>query len=161
MAEVSAEVEVEAPLADVWDLYFNPESWRSWVDGFARLTASEGYPEPGGSLSWESTPAGRGRVSERVLEHQPRRLHRIAYTDPGSAGELETSFEMVPADGRGRRTRVVQALRYELQDAGPLAALTDRLFIRSQMRRSLQRSLAGLMIEAAVAAEAKESPAAD
>lgn len=161
MAEVSAEVEVAAPLADVWDLYFNPESWRSWVDGFARVTASDDYPRRGGSLSWESTPAGRGRVSERVLEHQPRRLHRVAYTDPGSAGELETSFEMVPAGDHIRRTRVVQMLRYELQQAGPFAAVTERLFIRSQMRRSLQRSLGGLMAEAAEAAEAKQVPATD
>jgi hypothetical protein len=131
------------------------------VDGFARVTASEGYPERGGRLSWESTPAGRGRVNERVLEHEPRRLHRVAYSDPGSAGELETSFEMVPAGDGKRRTRVRQVLRYELQQAGPLAVLTDRLFIRSQMRGSLQRSLADLSIEVAEAAEARESPRAD
>ena len=148
MAEVGAEIEIAAPLADVWGVYFDPESWRSWVDGFARVTASDGYPERGGTLSWESTPAGRGRVSERVLEHEPRHLHRIAYTDPGSAGELETRFEMLPAGEGVRRTRVRQTLRYELHEGGPVAALTERFFIRSQMRRSLQRSLADLLVEA-------------
>jgi uncharacterized protein YndB with AHSA1/START domain len=148
MSEVEAEVEIEVPLADVWALYFDPEAWRTWVDGFARITASDGYPERGGTLSWESTPAGRGRVSERVLEHEPRSLHRVSYTDPGSAGELETRFEMVPAKGEARRTRVRQRLSYALHEAGALSAITDRLFIRSQMRGSLQRSLGGLRLEA-------------
>jgi uncharacterized protein YndB with AHSA1/START domain len=155
MAEVGGEVEIAAPLAEVWQLYFDAARWGSWVDGFARLSVSDGYPERGGTLVWESTPAGRGRVSERVLEHEPRRLHRISYSDPGSVGELETRFEMMPAGEEGRRTLVSQRQRYQLHDGGPLAALTDRLFIRSQMRGSLQRSLAGLRAEAAARAPAR------
>jgi uncharacterized protein YndB with AHSA1/START domain len=151
MAEVSAEVEIPTPLADVWDLYFDPDRWPSWVDGFARITAADGYPEVGGTLSWESTAAGRGPVSERVLAHEPRSLHRISYADPGSVGELETRFEMVPAGDRQRRTRVIQTLRYRLVGAGPLGPITDRLFIRTQMRRSVQRSLVHLRSEAASA----------
>lgn len=154
MAEVGGQVEIAAPLADVWELYFDAESWPSWVDGFARVSARDGYPAKGGTLVWESTPAGRGRVSERVLAHEPRRLQRISYSDPGSVGELETSFEMMPAGDEGRKTLVSQSQRYQLHEGGPLAALTDRLFIRSQMRDSLQRSLAGLRaeVEARVAA---------
>ena len=144
MTEIEAETEIGAPLAEVWELYFDRESWPLWVDGFARVSAADGYPEPGGTLSWESTPAGRGSVRERVLAHEPRRLHRIAYVDPGSEGELETRFEMLPAGEGVRRTRVAQVLRYRLRSGGPLGAITDRLFIRSQMRRSLQRSLAEL-----------------
>lgn len=149
MTEVEATVEIEAPLAEVWDVYFDPGRWRMWVDGFARVTASDGYPDRGGTLSWESTGAGRGRVSERVLAHEPRARHRIAYADPTSAGELETRFEMVPGAGSERRTRVAQTLDYALHDSGPLTALTDRLFIRTQMRRSLERSLADLRAELA------------
>jgi uncharacterized protein YndB with AHSA1/START domain len=151
MAEVSAEVEVAAPLADVWALYFDPDRWPSWVDGFARVAAADGYPEAGGTLRWESTAAGRGSVSERVLAHQPRSLHRISYTDPGSEGELETRFEMVPAGDEQRRTLVTQTLRYRLTGGGPLRAITDRLFIRPQMRRSVERSLIHLRGEAAAA----------
>jgi uncharacterized protein YndB with AHSA1/START domain len=160
MSGVEVEADIDAPLADVWDLYFDPDRWSLWVDGFARVTARDGYPEVGGTLSWESNPAGRGLVSERVLVHEPRRLHRIGYTDPGSEGELETRFEMLPAGERGRRTRVAQTLRYRLRRGGPLNAITDRLFIRSQMRGSLQRSLSELRAEAverAVAAQ-RERP---
>lgn len=148
MAEVAAEIEIPTPVADVWELYFDADRWRSWVDGFARVSVSDGYPERAGTLTWESTPAGRGRVSERVIEHDPRRIHRVEYKDPGSAGELETRFEMVPAEGEERKTKVSQKLTYELNEAGLFGAITDRLFIRSQMRRSLERSLAELRAEA-------------
>ena len=148
MTEIEATVEIPASLADVWQLYFDPERWPIWVDGFTRVTASSGYPERGGTLSWESNPAGRGRVSERVLEHDPRRLHRVEYVDPGSSGELVTRFEMLAAGPEGRRTSVTQQLSYSLRESGPVAALTDRLFIRSQMRGSLQRTLADLRAEA-------------
>lgn len=148
MGEVEASVEIAAPLADVWDLYFDERRWRSWVDGFASVAGSSGYPETGGSLRWRSTPAGRGDVSERVLEHEHRRRHRVAFRDPGAEGELAVSFEMVPGGEADRRTRVSQRMTYELSSGGPLRALTDRLFIRGQMRGSLERSLADLRAEA-------------
>lgn len=103
------------------------------------MISNEGYPREGGRLRWSSTPAGRGEVSEEVLAHAPRRLHRIAFSDPRTQGELETTFQ-VEGDG----TRVRQELRYTLRSAGPLAPITDFLFIRSQQRGSLRRSLLGL-----------------
>jgi uncharacterized protein YndB with AHSA1/START domain len=113
MATVEASVEVPAPLADVWDLYFGPDRWPSWVDQFAAVTLADGYPDAGGRLVWRSTGAGRGEVRERVLEHAPRSLHRIEFEDPESTGRLETRFEIVPA-GDEPRTRVSQRLEYEL-----------------------------------------------
>lgn len=149
MAEVDAAAEIEAPLAEVWDLYFDRDRWPSWVDGFASVVSSSaGYPERGGELVWTSTPAGRGRVSERVVGHEPRSLHRIAFEDPAAAGELETRFEMQPAAAGGRSTMVSQTLTYRLSGGGPLSPITDLLFIRTQMRRSLQRSLLELRLEA-------------
>lgn len=150
MGKVEAQVEIAAPLAEVWDLYFECTRWASWVDGFKSVTREEGYPEQGGALEWRSTPAGRGEVAERVLAHEPRSLHRIDYSDPGSAGTLEVGFEMVPAESAasGRKTRVKQRLEYKVTTGGPLRAIVDRLFIRTQMQRSLQRSLADLRLEA-------------
>lgn len=147
MATVEASVEVPAPLADVWDLYFDADRWPAWVDQFAAVVSSDGYPEPGGELVWRSTPAGRGQVRERVLEHEPRSLHRIEFEDPESAGSLETRFA-IAAGGDGPRTRVSQKLEYRLTGGGPLAPVTDFLFIRSQMRGSLERSLGALRLEA-------------
>jgi hypothetical protein len=142
VSKVSQSVLVDASLAEVWDYYFEPRGWAAWVDGFGRTEASDGYPEAGGSLRWHSIPAGRGEVTEHVLEHEPRRIHRVAFRDPESAGELRTTFEIA-----GRRTAVTQELEYRLRSRGPFAWLTDRLFIRSQVRGSVARSLARLKLE--------------
>ncbi len=150
MGRVEASVEIAAPLAQVWDLYFDRDRWPAWVDGFAAISAESGYPASGGTLTWRSTPAGRGEVRERVSAHEPRSLHRIDYDDPGSSGTLEVAFAMLPAEsaGSGRRTRVTQRLAYAVKAGGPLRPLLDYLFVRSQMRRSLERSLIELRLEA-------------
>jgi Polyketide cyclase / dehydrase and lipid transport len=142
VSTVSASVIVEASLAEAWDFYFEPGAWPSWVDGFGHVEGSDGYPEPGGSLRWRSIPAGRGEVTEHVLEHEPRRLHRVAFRDSVSAGELRTTFEI-----EGQGTAVTQELDYRLRRRGPFVWLTDRLFIRSQLRGSIARSLAHLKLE--------------
>lgn len=150
MGRVEAGTEIGAPLAEVWDLYFERSRWASWVDGFSSVVEASGYPDEGGTLTWRSTPAGRGQVVERVTAHDPRSLHRVSYEDPASEGRLEVTFEMLPAEtaDSGRRTRVHQSLEYTLTGGGPLSAVTDLLFIRTQMRRSLERSLSDLRLEA-------------
>lgn len=141
MATVTESVVVGAPLADTWEKYFDERVWPSWVDGFGSVEEADGYPETGGTLRWRSVPAGRGTVSERVLEHEPRRHHRVAFGDPETEGELTTSFAIEPGAGGRAATRVTQELEYRLRRRGPLVWLTDRLFIRAQLRGSMQRSL--------------------
>jgi uncharacterized protein YndB with AHSA1/START domain len=153
MSRVSTSVSVNASLAEVWDYYFDPEGWPAWVDGFGQVESSTGYPEVGGSLRWVSVPTGRGRVTERVLEHEPRRLHRIAFSDPEAEGELRVTFAI-----QGGGTLVTQEQDYRLSHGGVFAKLTDRLFIRSQMRGSLQRSLARLKLESEEVAAAGAQP---
>jgi len=142
MSGVAASVPVRASLAEVWDYYFDPAGWPAWVDGFARVESDMGYPEVGGTLRWSSTPAGRGTVTERVVEHESRRLHRVEYEDPETTGQLSVTFAI-----EGEGTMVTQELDYQLRDRGVFAKVTDRLFIRSQMRGSLSRSLARLRLE--------------
>jgi uncharacterized protein YndB with AHSA1/START domain len=142
MARVASAVAIAAPAAEVWEAYFDPVTWPLWVDQFAAVVAADTYPEEGGTLRWRSGSAGRGEVSERVVEHRPRRLHRIAFADPHATGELETSFEIIEAG-----TRVRQELSYELRRRGPFVRISDVLFVRAQMRASLARSLALLRAE--------------
>jgi Polyketide cyclase / dehydrase and lipid transport len=142
MSGVAASVPVRASLAEVWDYYFDPAGWPAWVDGFARVEFDMGYPEVGGTLRWSSTPAGRGTVTEQVVEHESRRLHRVEYEDPETTGQLSVTFAI-----EGEGTMVTQELDYRLRDRGVFAKVTDRLFIRSQMRGSLSRSLARLRLE--------------
>jgi uncharacterized membrane protein len=143
VARLTESALVEASLAETWDLYFEPRTWPAWVDGFSSVESTEGYPEEGGTLVWRSTPAGRGTVTERVIEHQPRRRHRIEFSDPESSGGLLTKFEI-----EGDATRVTLELDYSLPKAGPFAWLTDRLFVRAQVQRALQRTLAAFKREA-------------
>jgi uncharacterized membrane protein len=143
VATLSDSVRIRASLKQVWDYYFEPSRWPAWVDGFARVDESLRYPDEGGTLAWTSTPAGRGRVTERVLAHEPRTLHRIAFSDPESNGELTTRFEV-----DGEATRVTLELTYSLPSSGPIAWVTDRLFVRGQMAGSLRRTLGRLRLEA-------------
>jgi uncharacterized membrane protein len=136
MSRVTESLLVDASLKEVWDLYFDPARWRSWVDGFAAVERSDGYPEVDGTLIWRSNPAGRGTVTERVVEHSPRTRHRIEWSDPESSGELLSEFGV-----EGDSVRVRLTLDYRLPRGGPFAWLTERLFVRGQVRRSLQRSL--------------------
>jgi hypothetical protein len=95
---------------------------------------------------WQSVRAGRGEVTEKVLAHETRKLHRIAFVDPESEGELEVRFAIEPGEGTGS-TLVEQDLEYAITSGGAFSGITDFLFVRSQMRRSLQRSLGKLRIE--------------
>jgi len=142
MATVASEVEIAATAAAVWDFYFDPAGWPSWVDQFGAVVSSEGYPEAGGTLRWRSGRAGRGEVTERVVEHQPRRLHTVAFEDPAAEGELATAFQVIESG-----TRVGQEMTYRLRRGGVLVRITDALFVRSQMRASLARSLLALRAE--------------
>ncbi len=143
MAVVEASVEVDLSLAETWDVFFDQVRWPSWVDGFAKVVADEGYPEEGGTLRWQSIPAGRGEVSERVLEHEHRRRHLIAFTDPATGGELVTTFSIA-----GEGTVVEQKLDYRLSERGPLSWLASVFFVKSQLRASMHRSLVAFKNEA-------------
>jgi uncharacterized membrane protein len=136
MSRVSESALVDGSLKEVWDVYFDPDRWAAWVDGFASVERSEGYPDAGGTLVWRSNPAGRGTVTERVIEHAPRTRHRIEWSDPESSGELLSEFGV-----EGESVRVTLTLDYRLARGGPFAWLTERLFVRGQVQRSLQRSL--------------------
>ena len=136
VAKVSESVLVGASLAAAWDHYFDPKGWPDWVEGFERVERSDGYPEAGGTLVWQSNPAGRGTVTERVLAHEPRTLHRIAFSDPQSEGELTTRFAI-----EGEATRLTLELDYTVGGGGALSRITDLLFARSQVIASLRRTL--------------------
>lgn len=143
MPTLTDSITVQASLSETWDYYFEPRGWPAWVDGFGSVDSSQGYPEVDGTLVWSSTPAGRGRVTEKVLAHEPRRLHRIEFSDPESSGELETTFEI----SRGERTTVSLELAYELAQGGPFGWLAERFFVRGQVAKSLRRTLLRFRLE--------------
>ena len=154
MGVATESVRIKATLAETWDFYFDLGSWSSWVEGFDRVESSDDYPDKGGRLVWRSRPAGRGRVAERVIEHQPRRRHRIAYEDPESDGELVTTFGI-----DGDEVEVTQEWKYRMKEGGVLAPITDRLFVRRQISGSLARTLNRLKLEIEERAGYQPTPA--
>jgi hypothetical protein len=126
------------------ELWTNTGRWASFVEGFARVLDSSGdWPAQGAKLVWESIPAGRGRVTERVVE-SGERVFATEVFDDSLHGTQRARFE--PAGEEG--TRVEVELEYELTRYGPLRAVADSLFIRRALRDSLRRTLARFAVEA-------------
>ena len=47
MGKVAEEVLIPASLAEVWDLYFEPDRWRAWVDEFHAVALAAGGTDNG------------------------------------------------------------------------------------------------------------------
>ena len=143
MRRASARGSLPLPPADALRLWSDVERWPSFVEGFARrLELSEDWPEPGSRVVWESTPDGRGRVTEVVRENEPDRFSTQVY----EAALVGTqTFRALPASGG---SEVELALEYQLSRYGPLRGIADALFIRRALRDSLRRTLFRFGVEA-------------
>jgi hypothetical protein len=125
-------------------LWADTTRWPTFVDGFARLVErGDTWPEPGAKVVWESVPAGRGRVTERVLE-RGLDVFSTEVFEKQLTGTQTAFFE--PSDGG---TLITIELSYQLQKGGPLRALTDVLFIRRALADALARTLRRFATEAA------------
>lgn len=143
MARVAAVHDVAGPLGAAERLWYDTERWPSFIDGFAHLVKLEGdWPAAGSRVLWDSTPAGRGRVVERVVDHRPGEGQALQVEDASLRGTQRVRFEQLQ-DG----TAVGLELDYELKQRGPVRALVDLLFIRRAVRDSLRRTLASFSRE--------------
>ena len=117
--------------------WYDTAGWEDWVDELARVvTVSGPWPQAGSAVTWESGPAGRGRVSERVVRHEPLEGQTVAVEDDSIAGEQSVAF--VPT---GDGVEVVFELTYRIKRRNPLTPLVDLLFVRRVMAASLARTL--------------------
>jgi Polyketide cyclase / dehydrase and lipid transport len=139
----SARSSLPLPPADVLRLWSDVERWPSFVEGFARrLELTDAWPEPGARVVWESTPDGRGRVTEKVTESAPDRFSTQVYEKALMGTQ---TLRVLPAsDG----SEAELSLEYELVRYGPLGGVADALFIRRALRDSLRRTLLRFSIEA-------------
>ena len=117
--------------------------WPSFVEGFARrLELAPTWPEKGARVVWESTPDGRGRVTETVVEHEANRFSTQVFEEALMGTQ---TVRVAPArDG----AEVELTLDYELAKWGPLAGLADAIFIRRALRDALRRTLYRFTVEA-------------
>ena len=138
MGVVRAVQRVPGLASEAEELWYDPQRWPAWVDGFGHVHKLEGeWPAVGARAVWDSRP-GRARARGRGGHglRDPRRpdasrsrtrscaAPSASPSSPGS-GEVEVTLE----------------LEYELKGANVFTPLTDALFIRRSLRESLARSL--------------------
>jgi hypothetical protein len=139
----SAAAEVPLTPEAALRLWTDVSRWPSFVEGFARVVElDDGWPAEGSRAIWESVPAGRGRVTEKVAENAPGRFATLVFEDR-LAGRQE--FRAIESEAGAR---VELSLEYTLTKYGPLGALADVIFIRRALRDSLRRTIARFGVEA-------------
>jgi hypothetical protein len=117
--------------------WYDTSRWGRWVDGLDRvLQTLEPWPRVGGGVTWESGPAGRGRVTETVLAYAPAGGQTVEVSDDTVTGRQAVTFAAVPAG-----VEVTLRLEYRLRRRSPVTPVVDVLFIRREMSLSLGRTL--------------------
>lgn len=145
MSRVSQAASVPLEPSEALELWTDVRRWPSFIEGFARLVECDtGWPEPGSKLTWQSVAGGRGRVTERVVEHDPGARFATRVFEEALTGSQRAEVAAVEAEG----TVIEVALEYELASGGPLRPITDRFFIRRALGDALRRTLRRYVIEA-------------
>jgi hypothetical protein len=138
VARVTAAVTVPGLASEAETLWYDPQRWPAWIDGFGHVDKIEGeWPGVGARLVWVSKPGGRGRVEERVVGYEARTGQTLEVEDEKMRATQSVAFRP-----DGDAVEVALELRYELKDRNVLTPLTDAVFIRRALRDSLRRSLA-------------------
>jgi hypothetical protein len=145
MRVVSGVETFPASVHEAETVWYATDRWRGWVDGLERVELVDGgWPEAGGTITWESGPAGRGRVTERVVSYEPLGGQTVEIEDDSIRGRQTVTFT---PEGDG--VSVVLSLEYELKKRSPITALVDLLFIRPAFRNSIRATLHRFGIELA------------
>ena len=143
MRRASARANVPLTPEETLRLWSDVDRWPNFVEGYARrLELTEMWPERGGRVVWESTPDGRGRVTETVTDNSTERFATQVF-EKALIG-TQTLRAVPTSDG----TEVELSLDYELARYGPLRGLADALFIRRALRDALRRTLFRFSVEA-------------
>ncbi len=142
MAQVRTTALVEAAPEDVWDVLNDTDRWPEWVTFTEKVTYVSEGPFGEGTLYRERSGPGpfKSESEWRVTEFDPprRQVHR------GDLGIMQVvlTFELDPADGY---TRIYQTFDFEVfPQFRPLGWLLERVLIRWQMERGVNRTIRSL-----------------
>jgi hypothetical protein len=137
MGSVQVARRYTASVQDAERCWYDATRWGEWIDGLDRVReVAPGWPEVGSSVTWESGPAGRGRVSERVVSYQPADGQTVEVSDVSITGRQTVGFRRAPGG-----VEVTLGLRYDLRRRSVFTPIVDRLFVRRAMTASLERTL--------------------
>jgi uncharacterized membrane protein len=146
MRTVRRSVHVELPPEQAFDLWVDTARWPMFIDGFSIVESADGdWPAEGAELVWRSTPAGRGRVSEKVIASERPVVLTTQVLEETLTAKQTVSFEPVEEGG----SAVGLEFEYVLTTGGPLRFLTDVFFIRRAESDALARTLSRFATEAA------------
>jgi hypothetical protein len=145
MAKVGASMAVAASVHDAAEVWFDTARWPDWVDGLEEVASVEGeWPTVGSSVVWRSVPAGRGRVTERVVGFDPLGGQTVEVTDDSITGRQTVTF--TPLDDG---VEVALELEYRIRKRSIFNFIVDPLFVRNAWRTSLRATLGRFAIEVA------------
>ena len=143
MRTASAAAEVQLAPEAALRLWTDTSRWATFVEGFARVVDLDpAWPAEGSRAIWESVPAGRGRVTEKVAESTPGAFSTLVFEDRLSG--LQT-LRVSESEGG---SLVELSLEYTLTSYGLLGPVADVIFIRRALRDSLRRTVTRFGIEA-------------
>ncbi len=137
MPRVSARIELPGRVYDAETCWYDTERWPEWVDGLTRVIEVRGdWPRAGSEVIWESHPAGRGTVRERVTDYEPRAGQTSDVDDDSISARQSVTFQP-----RDEGVELQLALQYTLKRRSPVSWVVDLVFIRRLMGASLGRTL--------------------
>lgn len=137
MRTVSAAETFTGSVHDAHERWNDTDAWPSWVEGLSHVVqCSPDWPQVGAQVVWQSGPAGRGRVTERVVSYEPLHGQTVDVEDDAIRGRQSVSF--TPGEGA---VAVTLTLEYEIKRRSFVTPLVDVLFIRRAMATSLQTTL--------------------
>src|SRR5215468_2687823 len=110
MTKVSVAVTLPASVHEAETCWYDTARWPAWVDGLERVVeVSADWPAAGATVTWQSGPAGRGRVVERAISHEPLAGQTVEVQDDSITAQQRVSF--TPADDH---VAVMLMLEYEI-----------------------------------------------
>jgi polyketide cyclase/dehydrase/lipid transport protein len=145
MREVRVALAFPASVHEAETCWYDTSRWPAWVDELARVVEVAGdWPQVGAGVIWESGPAGRGRVRERVVAYEPLAGQSLDVHDDSIQGRQSVAF--TPADDG---VEVALSLEYEISKRSIFTPLVDLLFIRRAMETSLRTTVSRFGVELA------------
>lgn len=117
--------------------WYDTSRWMFWVDELDEVTeVDDPWPKTGGRLVWQSGPAGRGRVTEKVVSYEPLGGQTVEVEDESLRGRQSVAFTP-----QGDEVEITLTLAYEVKRRSLFMPLIDPLFIRPVIVRSLRSTL--------------------
>jgi hypothetical protein len=136
VTRIEASVLVPGRVSDAEGLWYDVGRWPNFVDGFAAIVQRDDDWPASGTVIWDSTPHGRGRVLERVSHHEQRAGQTAEVEDERLEGIQRIAFRPEGGD-----TRVTLSLDYRLKERNLLTPIIDFLFVRRAVGDALRRTV--------------------